>query len=152
MATPSGELRVEQLDALPLGHRFRIVVGNLTVLETNADDESGDFSDFPYPKLIARFERGTSPYTQVLVFQQMAWGNACDGGPLWLLGLRSGVAPVRTETIDYCGGPAPRVRAEADGISITLPNDADGPPSKAATVSWRLINGKLSKVPGPKAP
>lgn len=124
-ATAGGELRIEQRDALRLGHRFALTLAGRLLLSTDADDPAGEFSDFPLPKIV--WDSGARRWhgRQLIVVQQFAWGNACAGGPLWVLAVAADGQAERSAPIDFCGGPPATVRADRRGIVVsTGPGEA----------------------------
>ncbi len=100
---------------------YVIVVGGKTVLSTNCNDSADPNSTFPIPKVLNRFEGGPAPFDQVLVVQQTMLGNACNGGPIWFLGLRRDGSHVAYRQIDFCGGPDPVIHAEPGRIVVLAP-------------------------------
>ena len=149
LATPAGEIRITQLDAGELGNKFAVTLGDKSILQTNGE-EDGQFSDSPVPTILKHFNAVT-PYDAVVVFQQNMWGNACDGGPLWFLGLkRDGTFSV-SSPIDFCGGRPPVIRQTAGRIIVTLPG---GPPNRGEgyipTETWVYENGRVRQLKTPK--
>jgi hypothetical protein len=59
---------------------------------------------------------GAGGRAEVVLVQQHMAGNACNGGPLWLLGLRRDASYAVSSAIDFFGGADPIVsREEASG-------------------------------------
>ncbi len=48
-------------------------------------------------------------------------GNACDGLDLFMIGFNKNKNYKISESIPYCGGPAPIVIAKAGRVTVTLP-------------------------------
>lgn len=145
IGTVSGVLEIAPLDSRDTDvHVVRL--DGRELLRTGGD---GVFADFPLPRVLARF-RGPAPFDEVLVLQQRMYGNACSGGPLWLLALRSGRMPVLSPAIDHCGGGEPGLDADAEALRITLPGapatDAQG---AVATERWEFRDGTLRRLAGP---
>jgi hypothetical protein len=145
LATPAGEIRITQLDAGELGNKFAVTLGDKSILQTNGE-EDGQFSDSPVPTILKHFDTVT-PFDAVVVFQQNMWGNACDGGPLWFLGLkRDGTFSV-SSPIDFCGGRPPVIKQTAGRIVVTLPG---GPPNRGSgyipTETWVYENGRVRQL------
>jgi hypothetical protein len=82
--TVAGPLSVIQLDEGHLGEHFKVSLAGKTILETGEGYES---EDSPFPKIISRFTAQAKPYDDLFLLQQFEWGNACNGGPLWFLGI-----------------------------------------------------------------
>jgi hypothetical protein len=149
LATPAGEIRITQLDAGELGNKFAVTLGDKTILQTNGE-EDGQFFDSPVPTILKHFNAVT-PFDAVVVFQQNMWGNACDGGPLWFLGLkRDGTFSV-SSPIDFCGGRPPVIKQTAGRIVVTLPG---GPPNRGSgyipTETWVYENGQVRHLKASK--
>lgn len=145
--TAAGELRIIQLDEGPLGGRFRIDLAGKTVLETDIDRRELPFFGFPAPQIQLHVRAGVAPFVQTVVFQQHGWGNACNGGPLWVLGLRRDGTWATSDSIPYCGGGDPRLTVKRDRIIITLPG---GPPNRGTGAvkadAWEFHDGRVARV------
>jgi hypothetical protein len=145
IATVAGALEITPLEA---GDSDTHVV-RLDGRELLRTGTGGEFADFPLPHVLARF-RGVAPFDEVLVFQQQMYGNACNGGPLWILALRAGDAPVRTAAIDYCGGAAPILDASRAVLLVTLPGaPASGLVAGEAPQRWEFRDGELRRLATP---
>jgi hypothetical protein len=148
-ATASGAAVVEARGAPGPGQTFRVTVGRSVVLTTDPAKSDGVFADFPIPHFIAHFSTPGLAAQDVIVVQQDATGNACDGGPLWLLILGKARAPKLTRPIDWCGGPPPQVRAEGAKIVIRLPATPPGGQAGSGGVrgeTWVFEAGRLRKI------
>lgn len=144
--TVAGRLDIE---ALPRGahgdESFRIALAGKEVRRTGA---GGAFPDYPAPRILERYPQGIAPFDEVIVFQQDMRGNACNGGPLWMLGLKRDGSYAISDPIDFCGGKAPQLSATREQLTIVLPG---GPPNRGEgeipTETWRYRDGKVSPVP-----
>lgn len=151
LMTTAGELRITQLDEGELGQKFAVTLGDKPVLQTDGEG-GGQFSEAPVPGILKRF-KAVPPYAEVLVFQQHMWGNACDGGPLWFLGLkRDGSFDVSTP-IDFCGGRPPTLTRSAGRVVVNIPG---GPPNRGRGYipgeTWVYENGRVRQLkPGRKS-
>lgn len=149
LATPAGEIRITQLDTGELGNKFAVTLGDKTILQTNGE-EDGQFSDSPVPTILKHFD-AVEPFDAVVVFQQNMWGNACDGGPLWFLGLKRDGSFNVSAPIDFCGGRPPVIKQTAGRIVVTLPG---GPPNRGSgyipTETWVYENGRVRQLKSPK--
>ena len=103
-ATPAGLLIIEQVDDRKLGSEFNVRLANLPVLHSKEGDKTAAFPDFPVPDVIRYVGEPVGPFDAVAVFQQFNWGNACDGGPIWLLGVSHDRSFTKSNPIDNCGG------------------------------------------------
>ena len=147
IATAAGDLQVQQLDTRRLGQRFSVRLGGQVVLVTDQADEGSAFADFPVPQPLTGALGPFPGFAQVVVFQQFAWGNACNGGPLWVLAVRADGQFVRSAAVDYCGNAArPTVQADPHGVTISLPTTASG---AAAVERWRFERGRLKRLGRP---
>ena len=151
LMTPAGEIRITQLDEGALGNKFAVTLGDKSVLQTEGGEE-GPFSDSPVPTILKHFD-AVSPYDKVVVFQQNMWGNACDGGPIWFLGLKRDGSFNVSEPIDFCGGRPPTI-ARTDGrIVVTIPG---GPPNRGRGYipgeTWVYENGRVRQLRQAKRP
>ncbi|MFL5298709.1 MAG: hypothetical protein ACJ798_20205, partial [Phenylobacterium sp.] len=106
--TGDGTVTVSPSPTRPRGQSFQVAVGPTVVLTTDAANPKSPFANFPIPVLLAHFFRSRAVREDILVVQQDSTGNACDGGPLWLLVVAKGQPPRRTPPIDWCGGGDPR--------------------------------------------
>jgi hypothetical protein len=148
-ATASGVAVVEARGGPGPGQTFRVTVGRSVVLTTDPAKSDGVFADFPIPDFIAHFSTPGLAAQDVIVVQQDATGNACDGGPLWLLILGKGRAPKLTPPIDWCGGPPPQVRAEGAKIVIRLPATPPSGQKGSGGVrgeTWVFEAGRLRRI------
>jgi hypothetical protein len=145
--TVAGELKVFQLDKRLLGDRFSVTLNNAVILETNGDDESSRFHDYPVIQILKRVSKGVPPFDEVIVFQQFMWGNACDGGPIWFLGLKKNGSFEISADIDFCGGRAPIIREDHNKITVII---LGGPPNRGTGYipgkTWVYKNGKVKRV------
>jgi len=132
LVTVAGELKILQLDEGMLGRRFVITLNNDRVLTTDGDDASGRYHEFPVPNIVKHVSARVPPFDEVVVMQQHMWGNACDGGPIWFLGIRKNGSFEISNEIDFCGGAAPIITEERDRIIVAIPGGA----------TWIYQNGK----------
>jgi len=121
IATPAGRLIIRQMDSEVLGKEFEIKLGNQQVIRTQEGIGEVPFSDFPIPRLLKYVGKSIPPFDAVAVFQQFNWGNACNGGPIWFLGIHKNKMFSISEPIDFCGGPTPRVSVSSKAIYVALP-------------------------------
>jgi hypothetical protein len=147
--TPAGEIRITQLDEGELGNKFVVTLGDKSVLQTDGEG-GGQFSESPVPGILKHFN-AVAPYDEVVVFQQHMWGNACDGGPVWFLGLKRDGSFDVSPPIDFCGGRPPVIKQTAGRIVVTFPG---GPPNRGRgyipTETWVYENGQVRQLKSPK--
>ena len=145
--TVAGELRILQLDAGTLGSKFLIRLNEAVVLTTDGDDASSRYHEFPVPKIVKHVSKGVPPFDEVIVFQQNMWGNACDGGPIWFLGVHKNGSFKISNEIDFCGGAAPVITEERDSIIVSIPG---GPPNRGKgsipPATWIFQNGEARRT------
>lgn len=146
--TVAGALEIAEL---PRGaHGAETFAIRLAGKELRRTGEGGDFADFPAPRILQRYPQGIAPFDEVVVFQQDMRGNACDGGPLWILGLKRDGSYAMSEPIDFCGGKAPQLSATRDELTIVLPggplNRGEG---EIPSETWRYRDGEVTRDPAP---
>ncbi|MBS7458783.1 hypothetical protein [Coralloluteibacterium stylophorae] len=73
------------------------------------------------PQLLFRSEEPVAGWDEVLVLQESFPGNACNGGPLWVVALDRDGGQRADGPLDFCGGAAPAIRANASGLEIVVP-------------------------------
>jgi hypothetical protein len=132
--TVAGPLSVIQLDEGDLGEHFKVSLAGKTILETGEGHES---EASPFPEIIGRFTAQAKPYDDLFLLQQSNWGNACNGGPLWFLGINRDGSFKRFDSIDFCGGPAPVIKAANGTVELRIPRDVPK--------IWTLTNGVLTR-------
>ena len=146
--TVAGRVEIIELPSTDDGRQaYRIIQAGRELRRTGG---GGDFEDFPIPQVLRRYAQGIAPFDEVLVFQQHMHGNACNGGPLWILGLRRDGSHAISDPIDFCGGRDPELAATREALTITLPG---GPPNRGEgripTETWRYRDGKVERI-GPR--
>ena len=147
LITVAGELKIVQLDEGQLGNKYALILNDNVILRTGGDDEGSGFPVFPVPTILQRFRNGVRPYDEVILFQQNMWGNACDGGPLWFLGLNRNGSFFISPPIEFCGGRAPIIRARRDAVTIIIPG---GPPNRGTGYipgeTWVYQSGGVRQI------
>jgi hypothetical protein len=147
LVTVAGELKVVQLDEGMLGSKFAVRLNNDVILKTNGDDESSRYYEFPVPKVLKHITKGIPPFDEVVVFQQNMWGNACNGGPIWFLGLKKNGSFDISNDIDFCGGKEPIIKEEPGKIIVIIPG---GPPNRGKGYipgeTWVYQNGEAQQI------
>ena len=143
-ATVAGELTITRLGDDAFEGPFRIELGGRPVIETDNDKP---VDGMPIPAILTSFRDGLAPYDEVVVLQQSTAGNACNGGPIWFLGLtRSGSFTI-SAPIDFCGGADPVIERRGAAIVLTFPG---GPPNHGTepvpTEVWEFANGKARQI------
>lgn len=143
IATESGDLRIIQLDEGRTGNEFAVRLNGRVVVKTGGAKNNGDFRfhDYPLPNVILHINKGVVPFDEVFVLQQRMWGNACDGGPVWFLGVKNDGTYSVSDAIDYCGGPPPILSVLPEKVTVT------GPGSDVLSPEvWIYEDGKVSQV------
>ncbi len=101
------------------------------------------------PTVIGNFKRKTSEGddSQVLIIQRNPAGNACNGGPIFVVEVSKKYDPTVSPELDFCGGASPIISQNARGILITFPggpvNHGSG---KVPTERWQYQGGAFMKV------
>lgn len=147
VATSAGELKIVPIDENPMTARYQVVLNAKVILQTDTSDDASKFTDFPIPKVKRVFASGVPPFEQVVLFQQWALGNACNGGPLWFLGVRKDGSYQISDEIPFCGGRAPVIKQDVKKIVVVIPS---GRPNRGSghtpTKTWHYTAGKVVEV------
>ncbi len=142
-STVAGLLQVVELER---GCAYEVRLREQPVMNTNCKSESR-FSAYPMPQLLKHYSHGVEPFEQVVVVQQHNMGNACNGGPLWFLGLKQDGSHVISTSIDHCGGRDPVIRPEPGRIVVLLPG---GPPNRGdgyiPAQTWEFRRGVVRRT------
>lgn len=80
------------------------------------------------PSILGKFTKGIQPYDEVIIIQDFPMGNACEGGSLYFLGLKSDGLNQFFDSVCYCGGPKPVIETASNRIIFPAhgPNRGDG--------------------------
>jgi hypothetical protein len=101
---------------------------------------------FSYAPHVLGPYKGVQPFNDVLVLQEAPQGNACNGGPIRVLGFAKGKEVKAFKTIDFCGGEDPVLKQEGNELKILFPG---GPPNRGTGAIpdelWILKEGSISK-------
>ena len=142
--TVAGRLQIFEVE-LPC--KYRVKLNGNSILETNCEDDTDKYQNFPIPTVLQHFKKGISPFDEVILMQQNMYGNACDGGDLWFLGINRDGTYEKSEAIDFCGGRAPVIKLETDRVVVTLPG---GPPNRGKgyipSETWVYQDGKVKQI------
>lgn len=145
--TVAGEIKVVQLDDGELGCKYAVLLDEQSIVKTDCEEDVGRFEGFPVPRIYKRITTAVPPFDEVIVFQQGMWGNACNGGPLWLLGLKSDGSFMISANIDHCGGPDPIVKQEGRKVIVNIPGHR---PNRGAGFipgeTWVYENGEIHQA------
>ena len=101
------------------------------------------------PTVIGNFKRKTSEGedSQILIIQRNPAGNACNGGPIFVVEVSKKYDPTVSPELDFCGGASPVISPNARGLLITFPggpvNHGSG---KVPTERWQYQSGAFLKV------
>ena len=104
--------------------------------------------EFSYsPSVLGHFDKNVAPFDDVIVVQERPQGNACNGGPIRIIGLAKGNAPKLFKLIDFCGGADPVLTQVQNELKILFPG---GPPNRGQGFIpdelWILKDGSISKA------
>ncbi|WP_249476218.1 hypothetical protein [Luteimonas galliterrae] len=146
--TVAGRLEIVELPRADHGQEaFQVTLAGRELLRAGG---GGKFPDYPVPRILQRYPQGIAPFDEVIVFQQDMRGNACAGGPLWILGLRRDGTHAISKPIDFCGGKAPQLSATREQLTIVLPggplNRGEG---EVPAETWRYRGGEVMRMPAP---
>lgn len=101
------------------------------------------------PAIIANIRRKSSDGDdrQVIIIQRNPAGNACNGGPLFVVELSRKYDAMVSPQLDFCGGASPVIAQNAKGLLITFPG---GPVNhgagKVPMERWQYQGGTFVKV------
>lgn len=123
MATDLCELRIVPMEQGPQPGAYAITLNGNVIMKTGGEKGNADFRfhGFPQPVVALHLIEPVPPFEEVFVIRQQTWGEGCENGPIWLLGVRSDGSHVSSEAIDRCGGPPPRFTYTAAKLTVTLP-------------------------------
>lgn len=145
--TPGGLLVIRQLDKGLLGADFAVMLGKREVIRSNEGDEKTPFSNFPVPRLLKYVDKAIPPFEAVAVFQQFSWGNACNGGPIWFLGIHKDGTFTVSDPIDFCGGPSPMVTVTPEAVHVISPaSDGQNGSEPSPEKEWIFFQGKVKAL------
>jgi hypothetical protein len=142
--TVAGELRIVELER---NCRYEVTLRGKRLLATDCGNDKDENAAAPIPQILVYSKIPLKPFSQVVVVQQQMTGNACDGGPLWLLGLKADGSSSLSSRIDFCGGAQPSITVEPHRIVIAIPggprNRGKGsvPPER-----WAYQNGEVKRL------
>ena len=84
---------------------------------------------------------------QVIVIQRNPAGNACNGGPIFVVEVSKKYDPIVSPPLDFCGGASPVIAQNAKGLFITFPggpvNHGSG---KVPMERWQYQDGAFLRV------
>jgi hypothetical protein len=143
--TIAGELRIV---ALKDSCKFNVTLNGQVVVTTDCDNESNVWSNTPIPSIHTYYKsQGVRPFDEVILLQMNMLGNACDGGPLLFLGLKSDKTFSLSGSIDFCGGSPPVVTWSNSRVTVLIPG---GPPNRGTgyipSETWVYENGVVKRV------
>jgi len=148
LSTIAGVLRI--LEQEP-NCRYDVVLDRKTIWHTDCHDASSTDTDMPIPTIHTYYKQGVKPFPEVILMQQQMLGNACNGGPLWFIGLRQDGSYALSHHIAFCGGRQPVVTWSEDKVTVVLPG---GPPNRGTgflpTVTWVYEDGQVRRTTAPK--
>ncbi len=100
------------------------------------------------PSVIGNYRRRSSDgdERQILVIQRNPGGNACDGGPIFVVELSKKYDAMVSDPLPFCGGLKPIIAQNANGLLITFPG---GPTNRGGgrvpTERWQYQGGAFLK-------
>jgi hypothetical protein len=150
IVTPTGVLVVDAVNSQAFAHEFKVTLAGQTVLHTIEGDAATPFPNFPEPAVIRYVAEPIGPYDAVVIFQQFSSGNACNGGPIWFLGISKDGRFAISPPIDFCGGRSPRIMIDRGVIHVEFPVDEKDLPSTDARRSqseeWTFSEKGLARI------
>ncbi|WP_171974656.1 hypothetical protein [Leptolyngbya sp. 'hensonii'] len=150
LITPSALAQKITVELETIGGKFKILApdaaGRCQVLLENKVINRLNCQNAYAPIVIGRF-RHLGNLEEVLVYQEIPRGNACNGGPLYFLGIRADSTYTLSPPLDFCGGADPLLKQQGPKLFVTFPG---GPPNRGTgslpTQIWQYENGKLRKI------
>ena len=126
-------------------HQCEVLVNHAPVLKVDC------YRSASLPRVIANYSGGFGSLQQVLVFQELPAGNACNGGPLHILAIAADKKPLVADPIDFCGGKDPLISRKGKTLLITLPGGPPNRPIPGSTVliptqKWSYKEGLLTRI------
>jgi hypothetical protein len=101
---------------------------------------------------VKHFANGLMPFDEVVVLQEVSMGNACNGGPIWFLGLRRDGTFELSKPLDFCGGKDAVIRPEPGRITVFIPggtpNRPVNPTDYIPSETWAFQQGQLAQLSG----
>lgn len=144
LPTVGGELKIIERENL---QKYSITLGGKVVLET--DSNNNKFADQVIPAIHTDYKSVSNPigdFQEVVLLQLNGGGNACSGGPLMFLGIKSATSFSLSKPIDFCGGPQPVITWGANKVILHVPA---GPPNRGDGIipaeTWVYEGGVVKK-------
>jgi hypothetical protein len=147
LKTISGELKIV---ALKDACKFNVTLNGKVVLRTDCENERNEWATTPIPSIHTYYKsQGVRPFDEVVLLQMGMLGNACDGGPLLFLGLKSDKTFSVSGSIDFCGGPPAVVTWSGSRVTVLIPG---GPPNRGVgyipAETWIYEKGIVKRLKG----
>jgi hypothetical protein len=124
--------------------RYTVRLAGKTIFTTNAHDAKDPNMLGPMPTIFKVITPPTTPFDEVIMFQQNGPGNACYGYGFWFLGLKKDGSFSVSNPLPACGGPQPRVTATPQRVTVFFPA---APPNRGTGVlpsqTWTYENGEV---------
>jgi hypothetical protein len=151
IATVGDPVRILDLDAKQgeefANCRFAVEFGSRIILQTDCHDDADPNHGQPRINVLRDAHAPIAPFDQVIVFQQSGMGNACNGGPIWFLGLKRDGSYRVSDRIDFCGGKDPVVSIKKGWIEVTLPGGlANRGTGTVPTERWIYRDGVVKRT------
>jgi hypothetical protein len=98
-------------------------------------------------EVVKHFANGLSPFDEVVLLQEVSMGNACNGGPIWFLGLRRDGSFQLAGSIPFCGGADAVIRPDPGRITVFV---RGGPPNRGEgylpSETWAFQEGRVVQL------
>lgn len=149
IATDLMELRIVPMEDKPQPTAYAITLNGNVIMKTGGEKNSDDFRfhGLPLPEVILHLSKGVPPYDEVFVIQQHGWGNACENGAFWFLGVKADGSHVVSEAAKRCGGPPPSFTVTPTRVTLTLAGYKPAKGKKAvAEEVWVYADGKFDRA------
>ncbi len=149
IATDLMELRIVPMEDKPQPAAYAITLNGNVIMKTGGEKNNADFRfhGLPLPDVILHLSKGVPPYTEVFVIEQHGWGDACENGAIWFLGVKADGSHTVSEAVERCGGPPPNFTVTPTRVTMKLPGYKPKQGKKAVPEEvWVYADGKLDRA------
>jgi hypothetical protein len=129
--------------------KYNLVLNGKIILRTDCADESNKYYSTPEPTIHTYYKsiEGIDDFAEIILFQMQMLGNACDGGDLIFLGLKTDKSYLLSNNIPFCGGRQPVITWGPNKVTLFIPG---GPPNRGKgyipSETWVYEKGFVTKL------
>ena len=146
--TIAGDLEIREIQEYC---KYNVVLDGKIILRTDCDDESNKYYTAPKPTIHTYYKsvsEGIGDFDEVILLQMHMLGNACNGGDLIFVGLKTDKSYLLSNSIEFCGGRQTVLTWGQDKVAVFIPG---GPPNRGTghipSETWIYQNGHATKLP-----